>query len=182
MENSLTLRTWYSRPIYPRSASVTARRLPSTEGFGLVRRPATAPAALLEASPVTLPEAPKLADHRCPAPAPRPDRDDDDLRSPMSAAQVDALHALVHARSSAPGARWARRDRGIDVLWAGTLAVLLALAIVSLDSGKTFVATADHLHTMAAARVSAVTATAKQQPVTRQLVARQSSAATSRTM
>lgn len=155
MENSLTLRAWSSRSVSPRFAGVTARRLPPTEGFGLVRRP---------------------------------DRDDDDLVRPISPAQAEALHALVNARrSSASGGRWTRRDRGIDVVWAGTLAVLLTLAVVSLGSGRTFVATADHLHAIATTRASAVTASAKQQPVTRELVTRQpvtrqSSAATSRTM
>jgi hypothetical protein len=175
MQNSLTLRTSYSRPVSRRSASVAARRSPPTEGFGLVRRSATPSVAST------------VADDLGPAPAPRPDRDDNDLQSPMSRAQVAALHALVHARPVAPDARWARRDRGIDVVWAGTLAVLLALAFVSLDSGKTFVATADHLHAVAAARASAVAARATRQPVarqpvTQQAVARQSSAATSRTM
>ena len=170
MENSLTLRGCYSQPAPARSARVTTRRVPPTEGFGLVRRPATLPVASNDAG------------DRATPPAPRPDREDDDLVSSMSPAQVDALHALVHARSAAPGVRWTRRDRGIDVLWAGTLAVLLALAIVSLESGKTFVATADRLQAVAETRASAVTGTATQQPLARRPVTRQSSAATSRTM
>lgn len=182
MTNSLTCKAWQSPSVSPCFRDVTGPDMFRTEGYGLVRRQMPLPSAA---------NTDNVRDRPTPS-AQRPDRDDDDLRSPMSSAQVDALHALVHARSSAPDARWTRRDRGFDVVWAGTLAVLLALAVVSLDSGEIFVATADHLHTMAAARASAVTATAKQQPVTRQSVtrqsvarqsvARQSSAATSRTM
>ena len=165
MTNALTFKLMAPGSATPAARAVPGVRAPHTEGFGLVRRP-------LQQRPA----ADALRDRVTP-PVPRGDGRDDEARAPMSQIQRDALHALIHARPAAPDARWARRDRGIDVVWAGTLALLLALAVVSLDSGKTFVATADHLHMVAAARASAVTATAKQQPVTRQ-----SSAATSRTM
>jgi hypothetical protein len=50
----------------------------------------------------------------------------------MTPAQREALRALV--RSPEPArklSRWERRDRAVDVAWAGVLALLFALCVVA---------------------------------------------------
>lgn len=177
MINTLTLKLMSPAPGAPRFRDVPGARPAQTEGFGLVRRAGVPHAA-----------ANTVNDHSTPPEAHR-DGGDDDLRTPMSRTQRDALHALTHARAAVPGARWARRDRGIDFVWAGTLALLLALAASSIDCGRIFVATADRLHAVAEARsaVRAARATAVETPAEtaeapRAAVASQSSPGTSRTM
>ncbi|MBS0326940.1 MAG: hypothetical protein JSS46_10405 [Proteobacteria bacterium] len=105
-------------------------RSPHSEGFGLVRRGVARPACA------------DAANDRRGSPDLHGDPGDDDLRTAITPAQRDALHALIHAYSPAPGAHWARRDRAIDFLWAGMLASLMTLAAASIDSGWNFVAAA----------------------------------------
>jgi len=170
MINTLTLKLMSPAPGAPRFRDVPGARRAQTEGFGLVRRAAVPHAA-----------ANTVNDHSTPPEAHR-DGGDEDLRTPMSRTQRDALHALIHARSPARGARWARRDRGIDFVWAGTLALLLALAASSIDSGRIFVATADRLHAVAEAKAAVKMAEARSAAAPTAAVARQSSPGTSRTM
>ena len=167
MTNELTFKLIGPASATPADRAVARVRAQHTEGFGLVRRPRQQrPAA----------EAPR--DDATP-PVPGGDCRDDEACAPMSQVQRDALHALIHARRAAPGARWARRDRGIDVVWAGTLALLLALAASSIDSGRIFVATADRLHAVAEAKAAAAP---KSAAAPKADVASQSSPGTSRTM
>jgi hypothetical protein len=188
----------------PGSATPAVRALPQvhapqSEGFGLVRRPAAYGADAAHTADAAQPPHADAANDRHLSPDGRGDPGDLDLRTAMSPSQRDALHALIHARSPARGARWARRDRGIDFVWAGTLALLLALAASSIDRGRIFVATADHLHAVAEAKAAVKMAEARSAapaprtaavavPVApaaaapRAAVASQSSPGTSRTM
>lgn len=169
MTNTLTFKLMGPGSATPAVRALPGARAPLSEGFGLVRQPA------VHLAEVAHPADAAAANDLRASPDRRRDPGDDNLRAPMSPEQRNALHALTHARSPASGTRWARRDRGIDLVWAGTLAVLLALAASSIDSGRIFVATADRMHAAAEARTT--TAQASQTVATRQ-----SSVVTSRTM
>ena len=51
--------------------------------------------------------------------------------APMNRRQRQALHDLVHAPATTPGSRWARRSGADDLLWAGLLALLLAVCVLA---------------------------------------------------
>ncbi|HET7262896.1 MAG TPA: hypothetical protein VFK60_13950 [Casimicrobiaceae bacterium] len=189
MTNQLTFKLMGPGSATPAVRALPQVHAPQSEGFGLVRRPAAYGADAAHAADAAQPPHADAANDRHLSPDPRGDSSDLDLRTAMSPSQRDALHALTHARAAVPGARWARRDRGIDFVWAGTLALLLALAASSIDCGRIFVATADRLHAVAEARsaVRAARATAVETPAEtaeapRAAVASQSSPGTSRTM
>lgn len=73
----------------------------------------------------------------------------------MSSGQAAALHALVHVVPPARASRWTRRGRGIDVVWAATLAALFALGVASVGR-EAFVAVTDGPHAVATVRQSSV--------------------------
>ncbi|MGH8801980.1 MAG: hypothetical protein ACREX6_06760 [Casimicrobiaceae bacterium] len=73
----------------------------------------------------------------------------------MTGEQRAALHALFDTRARVADSRWTRRDRGIDIVWASTLALMLALAVTAFDQSPIFLRTADRLQQEAAHREAA---------------------------
>ncbi|HEV2220207.1 MAG TPA: hypothetical protein VGV08_06590 [Casimicrobiaceae bacterium] len=77
---------------------------------------------------------------------------DEEGVSPMTEAQRAALVALVRPQTARRLTRWERRDHAGDVVWAGTLALMLGLSLHVLADGLRFVREADALQANIAAR------------------------------